>query len=182
MDAASRMSDRRAVFFDRDGTLMEEVQYCSDPAHVHVFPGVPDALRELKAAGFATIVISNQAGIGRGLFTEAQYHAVQEEFLRQAGEGLIDATYYCTDPPGVPSSRRKPEPGMVLEAAAHYSIDLARSFFIGDKGVDIECGRRAGTRTIQVLTGYGASQPSPADYVAPDVVEAVRLVLKETAT
>lgn len=172
------MSGRRAVFFDRDGTLMEEVQYCSDPAGVHVFPGVPDALRKLKAAGFATFVISNQSGIGRGMFTEAQYHAVQNEFLRQAGEGSIDATYFCADPPGVPSSRRKPEPGMVLEAASDYAIDLARSFFIGDKSVDIECGRRAGTRTIQVLTGYGAGQPCQADFVAPDVVEAVRLVLE----
>ena len=171
------MSGRRAVFFDRDGTLMEEVQYCSDPANVHVYPGVPEALRKLRAAGFAIFVITNQAGIGRGLFTETQYHAVQDEFLRQAGEELIDATYFCADPPGVMSSRRKPEPGMVLEAAAEHSIDLTQSFFIGDKSVDVECGRRAGTRTIQVLTGYGASQPSQADYVAPDVVEAIRLVL-----
>ena len=171
------MSGRRAVFFDRDGTLMEEVQYCGDPAKVHVFPGVPEALRKLKAAGFAVIVISNQSGIGRGLFTEAQYHAVQEEFLRQAGQGTIDAAYFCADPPGVPSSRRKPEPWMVLEAAADHAIDLARSFFVGDKSADIECGRRAGTRTIQVLTGYGAGQRCEADYVAPDVVHAVRLVL-----
>ena len=105
---------------------------------------------------------------------------MQEEFLRQVGEGLIDATYYCADLPGIPFSRRKPEPGMVLEAAAERSIDLGRSFFIGDKSLDIECGRRAGTRTIQVLTGYGAEQPCGADFVAPDVVEAVRLVL-ETA-
>lgn len=172
------MTGRRAVFFDRDGTLMEEVQYCSDPANVHVFRGVTDALRKLKAAGFATFVISNQSGIGRGMFTAAEYHAVQNEFLRQAGEGLIDASYFCADVPGVPSSRRKPEPGMVLEAAAAHSIDLTRSFFVGDKSVDIECGRRAGTRTIQVLTGYGASQPCQADYVAPDVVEAVSLVLE----
>lgn len=156
---------------------MEEVQYCSDPAKVRVFPGVPDALRSLRAADFAIFVITNQAGIGRGLFTEAQYHAVQAEFLRQAGEGLIDATYFCADPPGMPSPRRKPEPGMVLEAAADYSIDLGRSFFIGDKSLDIECGRRAGTQTIQVLTGYGASQPCEADYMAPDVVQAVGLVL-----
>jgi len=174
------MSGRRAVFFDRDGTLMEEVKYCCDPADVHVYPGVTGALRKLKAAGFAVIVITNQAGIGRGYFTEAQYLAVQEEFQRQVGEGLIDATYYCADPPGVPSSRRKPEPGMVLEAAAEHSLDLAQSFFIGDKSVDVECGRRAGTRTIQVLTGYGAEQPCDADFVARDAVEAVQLVL-ETA-
>ncbi len=172
---------RRAVFFDRDGTLMEEVQYCSDPAKVHVFPGVPAALRQLKDAGFAIFVVSNQSGIGRGYFSEAQYRAVQSEFLRQAGEGSIDATYYCADAPGVPSQRRKPEPGMVLEAAAEHGIDLARSFFIGDKSVDLECGRRAGTRTIQVRTGYGAEQAGNADFIATDAVEAVRLVLENSA-
>jgi len=172
------MSGRQAVFFDRDGTLMKEVQYCSDPANVHVFAGVPEALRQLKDAGFVVIVISNQAGIGRSIFTEAQYHAVQEEFLRQVGDGLIDATYYCPDAPGVPSTRRKPEPGMVLEAAADYGIDLGRSFFIGDKSLDVECGRRAGTRTVQVLTGYGAGQPAQADYTVPDAIHAVRLVLE----
>jgi len=172
------MSGRRAVFFDRDGTLMEEVQYCSDPAQVRVYPGVPEALRQLKAAGWAAIVITNQAGIGRGYFSEAQYRAVAEEFLRQAGGGLIEATYFCADAPGTPSVRRKPEPGMLLEAAADHGIDLGRSFFIGDKRVDIECGRRAGTRTIQVLTGYGAEQPGEADFVVRDAVEAVRLVLE----
>ena len=171
------MTGRRAVFFDRDGTLMEDVDYCSDPAQVRVFAGVPDALSRLKAAGFAIIVISNQSGIGRGFFSEAQYHAVQDEFLRQVGNGLIDAAYFCADPPGVLSTRRKPAPGMVLEAATDYAIDLARSFFVGDKRVDIECGRRAGTRTIQVLTGYGAAQSCEADWVSRDVVEAIDLVL-----
>ena len=85
------MSRVRAVFFDRDGTLMEEVHYCGDPARVRVFPGVPEALRKLKAAGFRAFVITNQSGIARGLITEAQYHTVQEELLRQIGAGLIDA-------------------------------------------------------------------------------------------
>jgi D-glycero-D-manno-heptose 1,7-bisphosphate phosphatase len=169
----------RAVFFDRDGTLMEEVHYCSDPALVRVYPGIPEALRKLKSAGFLTIVITNQAGIGRGLFTEAQYHAVQEEFLRQLGPGAIDASYFCPDAPGAPSTRRKPEPGMVLEAAARFRIDLANSYFIGDKASDIECGRRAGTRTILVLTGYGAEVRCPADFTARDVLEAVEVLIRQ---
>jgi D-glycero-D-manno-heptose 1,7-bisphosphate phosphatase len=103
-----------AVFFDRDGTLMEEVHYCSDPALVRVYPGAPEALRKLKAAGFRAFVVTNQSGIGRGLFTEAQYHTVHNEFLRQLGPGSIDASYFCADVPGAPSTRRKPEPGMVL--------------------------------------------------------------------
>jgi D-glycero-D-manno-heptose 1,7-bisphosphate phosphatase len=123
------------------------------------------------------IVITNQSGIGRGWFTEAAYQAVEAEFLRQVGEGLIDASYFCSDAPGMPSGRRKPQPGMVLEAAADFDIDLAQSFFIGDKAADIECGRRAGTRTILVLTGYGAAQDCRPDYTARNVVEAVEIVL-----
>jgi D-glycero-D-manno-heptose 1,7-bisphosphate phosphatase len=175
------MSRARAVFFDRDGTLMEEVHYCGDPARVRVFPGVPEALRKLKQAGFRTFVVTNQSGIGRGLITEAQYHAVEAELLRQIGTGVIDATYFCADPPAAPSTRRKPEPGMVLEAAAAYDIDLARSYFIGDKSDDMECGHRAGTRTILVLTGYGAQQDCRPDFTARDVTEAVEIVLRTSA-
>jgi D-glycero-D-manno-heptose 1,7-bisphosphate phosphatase len=158
------MSRRRAVFFDRDGTLMHDANYCGDPAMVRVYPGVSEALRKLKEAGFATVIVSNQSGIGRGLITEAQYHAVQGEFLRQAGEGLIDASYFCPDPPGVPSARRKPAPGMLLEAARDLGLDLAQSWLVGDKSADIECGRRAGARTILVLTGYGAEQNCQPDF------------------
>ena len=171
------MSRARAVFFDRDGTLMEEVHYCGDPARVRVFPGVPEALRNLKEAGLLTFIITNQSGIARGLITEAQYHAVQRELLRQIGAGVIDATYFCADPPSVPSTRRKPEPGMVLEAAAAYDIDLSRSYFIGDKSADIECGRRAGTRTILVMTGYPVEPHSRPDFTAHEVAEAVEIVL-----
>ncbi|MGB7761690.1 MAG: HAD family hydrolase [Bryobacteraceae bacterium] len=172
------MSRRRAVFFDRDGTLMEEVEYCGNPAQVKVIAGVPEALQELKNAGFLAIIVSNQSGIGRGLFTEAQYTAVQQELLRQIGMHRIDASYFCPDAPGVPSLRRKPAPGMLLEAAAELEIDLAASFVVGDKASDIECGRRAGTRTILVRTGYGASQKCDPDLIANDVADAVRWVLK----
>jgi len=176
------MSRARAVFFDRDGTLMEEVHYCGDPASVRVFSGVPEALRKLKEAGLLTFVITNQSGIARGLITEAQYHAVQDELMRQIGAGLIDATYFCADPPDAPSTRRKPEPGMVLEAAAAYDIDLPRSYFIGDKSADIECGQRAGTRTILVLTGYPAEPDSHPDFTAHDIAEAVQIVLSPHST
>ena len=79
------MSGTRAVFLDRDGTLMEEVDYCRDPAKIRVYPGVPEALRKIKEAGWRTFIVTNQSGIGRGLMTEAQYRAVQEELLRQLG-------------------------------------------------------------------------------------------------
>jgi len=171
------MSGRAAVFFDRDGTLMEDVHYCGDPAQVRLYEGVSEALVKLKDAGFRLFVITNQSGIGRGLITDEQYQAVQREFLRQLGEDLIDASYYCPDAPGLSSKRRKPEPGMVLEAAAEHGIDLSASLFVGDKRADIECGRRAGTRTIQVQTGYGAEQECGADYTVKDVVEAVKIIL-----
>ena len=172
------MSGARAVFLDRDGTLMEEADYCRDPAKVRVYPGVPEALRKIKEAGWRTFIVTNQSGIGRGLMTETQYRAVQDELLRQLGAGAIDAVYFCPDPPGVPSTRRKPAPGMVWEAAAAYDIDLSRSYFIGDKSADIECGQRAGARTILVLTGYGKQQRCRPDFIAPDLTQAVAFVLQ----
>jgi D-glycero-D-manno-heptose 1,7-bisphosphate phosphatase len=170
------MSGARAVFFDRDGVLMEEVHYCADPARVKAYPGAGEALRRIRAAGFRTFIITNQSGIGRGLITEAQYHAVQDELLRQIGPGLIDAAYFCADPPEAPSFRRKPQPGMVLEAAAEYGLDLSRSFFVGDKSSDIECGRRAGTQTILVLTGYGEHESCTPGFTARNLPEAADIV------
>jgi D-glycero-D-manno-heptose 1,7-bisphosphate phosphatase len=166
-----------AVFFDRDGTLMHEAHYPKDPAQVHVFPGVPDALRRLRAAGYLIIVISNQSGIGRGLLTLDDYHAVHAEFLRQVGPGLIDATYFCPHDPAESCDCRKPQPAMVLQAAREHSIDLAASWFVGDREADMECGRRAGTRTILVHTGYGAGQTCAADYICAGAVAAAEVIL-----
>src|SRR4029077_2929478 len=103
-----------AVFIDRDGTIMEDCVYCSDPKNVKIFSGVPEALRRLKSNGFKLIIVTNQSGIGRGLITLEQYRAVQEDVLRQLGDGLIDATYFCPDAPGQHSTHRKPAPGMVI--------------------------------------------------------------------
>ena len=166
-----------AVFFDRDGTLMEEVYYCGDPTKVRVYAGVSAGLRRLREAGFRTFIVSNQAGIGRGLITEQQYRAVEAALIAQIGEGLIDASYFCPDVPGTPSTRRKPEPGMLFEAAAEYDIDLAGSYTVGDKAADVECGRRAGTKTILVLTGYGSDQDCQPDFRVRDAVQAIETVL-----
>jgi D-glycero-D-manno-heptose 1,7-bisphosphate phosphatase len=168
---------RRAVFFDRDGTLMEDVHYCGDPRQVRVYAGVSAGLRRLREAGFRTFIVSNQSGIGRGLITEAQYRAVQEELLSRIGSGLIDASYFCPDAPGTASSRRKPEPGMLFEAAAEWDIDLAGSYTVGDKAADVECGKRAGTKTILVLTGYGREQDCQPDFRADGVAQAMETVL-----
>ncbi len=173
-----------ALFLDRDGTLMEEVNYCHDPKQVKVFPGAAEALAKAKAAGFRTIVVTNQAGVSRGRITEEQLREVQEEFLRQLGPGLIDACYVCTDHPDSPSPRRKPEPGMLLEAAADHQLDLKKSWCIGDKASDIESGRRAGVRTVLVRTGYGSTPEhacADAHFTVRDIVAAIQLILDEIA-
>lgn len=168
-----------AVFLDRDGTLMREVNYCSDPKQVEIFHGVPEALGRLKAAGYKLIVISNQAGIGRGYFTEAQYRLVEAEVARAILPATFDAIYFCPDRPDLATDRRKPAPGMVLEAQRDHDLDLARSFFIGDKAIDIECGRNAGVRTILVKTGYGAREENAAgaNWVAEDLCAAAEIIL-----
>ena len=89
-----------AVFIDRDGTIMEDTDYCSHPKEVRILPDVLEALRRLKSRGFKLIIITNQSGIGRGLLTLDQYRAVESEVSRQLGDGLVDATYYCPDAPG----------------------------------------------------------------------------------
>jgi D-glycero-D-manno-heptose 1,7-bisphosphate phosphatase len=167
-----------AIFLDRDGTLMREVNYCSDPKQVEIFPGVPAALLKLKGAGYKLIVISNQAGIGRGYFTEAQYRLVEAEVARAILPATLDAVYFCPDRPDLATDRRKPAPGMVFEAERDHDIDLARSFFIGDKAIDIACGRNAGLQTILVKTGYGAEETHAApNWIAEDFSAATDIIL-----
>lgn len=169
---------RPAVFLDRDGTLMEDTGYVSDPAHVRVFDGVREALGELKARSFLTIIVTNQSGIGRGYFTRADFDAVHARFLELLGPGLIDATYMCDDHPDSATGRRKPGPGMLLEAARDLGIDLARSWMIGDREADVEAGLRAGTRSILVRTGEGAAiKTSSAMCIAGAFAEAARFIL-----
>jgi D-glycero-D-manno-heptose 1,7-bisphosphate phosphatase len=169
-----------AVFIDRDGTIIEDADYCSQPKQVKVFPGVPQALRRLISNGFKLIVITNQSGIGRGFFTVDEYRSVESEVSRQLGHGLIAATYFCPDVPGQISSHRKPSPGMILQAKRDHQIDLTRSFFIGDKEIDVECGRNAGVRTIRVQTGFDRDiAGSAADWTAKDFSAAARIILDE---
>jgi D-glycero-D-manno-heptose 1,7-bisphosphate phosphatase len=170
-----------AVFIDRDGTIMHDADYCSDPKQVQIFDCAPAALRRLKNAGYKIIVITNQSGIGRGFFSEKQYRAVEAEVSRQLGGGLIDATYFCPDAPGRPSKCRKPAPGMVLEAARDHNVDLSRSFLIGDKEIDAECAHNAGARAIRVRTGFDKmTDGSCADWVAEDLPAAAEIILKAT--
>ena len=167
-----------AVFVDRDGTIMEDTDYCSHPKDVRIFPGVVDALRRLKSRGFKLIIVTNQSGIGRGMFTIDQYRAVEAEVLRQLGDDLIDATYYCPDAPGQESNCRKPAPGMIVEAARDHPLDLSRSFLIGDKEIDVECAHNAGVRAIRVRTGIQRDVTgTKADWSVDDMPAAVQVIL-----
>jgi len=170
----------RAVFFDRDGTLMEEVHYCNDPAKVRAEPLAVASLQRLHKAGWLNIVITNQSGLASGKILPSQYEAVEAELGRQL-EGLLDATYFCPDPSHSPTPRRKPGTGMIEEAARDYQIDLSQSWMVGDKNIDIECGRAAGCSTILVLTGYGKDfRDCGADFVVRDTSEAVELILTKS--
>ena len=167
-----------AVFLDRDGTIMRDVDYCGDPKNVELLSGVAKALRQLKRLGYKLIVITNQSGIGRGLFNEQQYRAVEAELTRQIGTDVIDASYFCPHLPDAGCKCRKPSPEMVLQAAREHNVDLGRSFFIGDKQSDVECGRSAEVKTILVRTGYGRNtNEKHADFVVNDLNEAVDLIL-----
>lgn len=168
-----------AVFLDRDGTLMEEVGYCANPLEVRSFSRALGSLSRLHDAGFLNIIITNQSGIGRGLFSLADFEAVHTEFILQVGPRNIDATYFCADHPDQPTLRRKPGIGMIEEAVRDWNIDLSRSWMIGDKAIDIECGKSAGLRTILVETGYGAEQVCQPTKRARDIATAVDWIVIE---
>mgnify|MGYP001792435827 CR=1 FL=1 len=153
-------------------------QYLSTSRLEHHLTGVAEALRKLKDRGYKLIVITNQSGIGRGYFTEKQYRAVEAEFSRQIGHALIDATYFCPHLPNDGCKCRKPSPEMIFAAAQDHDVDLARSFLIGDKKSDMECGHNAGVKTILVRTGYGKeTDERSADCVARDLEDAANAIL-----
>jgi D,D-heptose 1,7-bisphosphate phosphatase len=164
----------RAVFLDRDGTLIAEKHYLHRPEDVEVFPGAGPALRRLAEAGFKLIVVTNQSGIGRGYFTLADAERVNERVAREfAGAGVhFEQTYIAPEAPDQPSRGRKPSPQFLFDARDQLHLDLGQSFMVGDKLIDLECGWNAGVkRSILVRTGYGAEleRESP-EKLAPAVV------------
>jgi D-glycero-D-manno-heptose 1,7-bisphosphate phosphatase len=161
------MSRRHAVFLDRDGVLIRDVDHLTAASQIEILPGVPDALRRLRDAGWTLVVATNQSVVARGLVTEdglREIHSVLEDQLRAHGAGL-DAIYYCPHHPEGAVTRyrvvcdcRKPEPGLLVRAAKDLGIDLAASVMVGDTAADIEAGRRVGCRTVLI----GASGPHVA--------------------
>ena len=185
----------RAVFLDRDGTINKEVHHLSHVDQVHLLPNAAEAIKWLNEAGFKVVVITNQSVIARGIISEetlAEIHEVMIEKLAAQG-ARVDAVYYCPHHPtagdgplSISCDCRKPQPGMLLQAAAELNIALEHSFMVGDALSDLASGHAAGCRTALVRTGHGAKAEKQLnthsiqpDYVAPDLLDAVRWILRQ---
>lgn len=184
----------RAVFLDRDGTLIEQVHHLVDPSKVRLIPGAAHAIRRVQEHGFKVFVITNQSVIGRGLLDEPGLDRVHAEMNRQLAEfdALVDGIYFCPVAPRASGQRtiehpdRKPGPGMLLRAATEHNLDLTRSWMVGDMISDLLAGRNAGVRgTIGVKTGYGGgldpSEPAMDAHVE-DLPAAIDYILLATNT
>lgn len=178
----------RAIFLDRDGTLNVDKNYLSNPAELIIIPGTSAALRRLMQAGYRLFIVTNQSGIGRGYYTLADMHAVNEKLCAElARDGIhFEKIYFAPEAPEEPSRGRKPSPQFLFDARDEFGVDLAQSYMIGDKVIDLECGWNAGVKkSILVRTGYGAkvelSNPALISraMVADDIAAAAEMILKD---
>jgi histidinol-phosphate phosphatase family protein len=184
----------RAVFLDRDGTMIEDVGYLDRLQRLKLFPYTVDAIRLLNRAGFKIVVVTSQAGIANGVVTEAFVKEAHDEITQRAAAGgaRIDAFYYCPHSPTAVVDKyrtecdcRKPKPGMIHSAQRDLSLDLGRSFCVGDRWRDMEMGQAAGVTGILVETGYGATEARrrPANIapvtVVADLIEATTWMLRQ---
>ena len=185
----------RAVFVDRDGTMIEDVGYLDRLERLKLFPYTLDAVRLLNRAGYKVVVVTSQNGVAQGMLTEeflSEAHAHVSQLCQAAG-AKIEGYYYCPHSTHAAVERyrtdcdcRKPKPGMILAAARDHALDLSQSFVIGDRWRDIEMGLNAGTRALLVKTGYGRSEalrrPSniPPVPVAATLIEATSWILRNT--
>ncbi len=180
---------KRAVFLDRDGTIIEEKNYLHRVEEVEIFPRAAAALAELCRAGFKLFMVSNQAGVGRGYFTLADVEKVNQHILRELerDEVRFEKLYMAPEAPNTPSRGRKPSPQFLLDARDEFGVDLAQSYMIGDKLIDLECGWNAGVKKcLLVRTGYGAELERDsagklaAAVVVDDLPAAAQWIMKQT--
>ena len=178
------MSGHPTVFLDRDGTLIVERAYLDDPGGVALVEGAADAIRRLKAAGFKVVVVTNQSGIARGLYSLEDYHAVARRLdsVLAHEDAPPDATYYCPHHPDHtgPCDCRKPDTGMHRRADARFGVDFSRSYYVGDKASDVLPASELGGQGILVRTGYGDEQADAvpeSTWVVADVAEAADRIL-----
>ena len=183
---------RRAVFLDRDGVINEEVEYLSSPDRLRLIPGAAQAIQLLNQMSIPTIVVTNQSGVARGYYPEAQVHVIHRALsdLLAADGAVVDRYYYCPHHPTegtgayrVECNCRKPKPGMLLQASEEFNLDLTGCYVVGDNALDIEAGQRVGAQSILVLTGYGEalwrswSASFMPDHVASDLGDAVKWIV-----
>lgn len=164
------------ILLDRDGTIIKDKHYLSDPDDIELLPGVVLGLLRLKALGCRLAVVSNQSGVGRGYFSTEDVERCNARLAELlAAEGVrLDAVYFCPHDPDAACECRKPAPGMGWQACEEFGLPPNRTFVIGDKPCDVDLGARLGARSVLVSTGYGAealSSCSP-DFAASDLVEA----------
>jgi len=184
---------QKAVFIDRDGTLNEEMGYINHISRFRLFPFVPEALKVLKECGYKLIVVTNQAGIARGYFSEQLLKEVHKFMHKSLAESSIevDAVYYCPHHPDAEIEMykkdcrcRKPKPGMIEKAKEEFDINLSSSFMVGDRWKDVEFGRQLELKTIMVLTGYGKGEytyqrstwPGSPDHICENLLEAAKFI------
>lgn len=185
----------KAVFFDRDGTVTEEVGYLTDLSKLRLIPGAGPAIRKLNRAGFKVVLVTNQSGVARGYFPESlvrEAHGLLGQMLEKDGARL-DGIYYCPHHPTAGNSKytvdcdcRKPGTGLLDRAARDLDIDIAGSYVVGDKWSDIELAQKAGARAVLVGTGFGPDDPGnkrpgllkDPDHSARNITEAVEWILK----
>ncbi len=171
------------ILLDRDGTLIEDRHYLHDPDQVVLVPGAVEGLKELVRAGCRLVVLTNQSGIGRGLFDEAAMHAVHDRLKALlADHGLVlDGIFFCPHAPEQACDCRKPLPGLFAQAQAALGVDPARACVIGDKACDVDLGLAVGAASLLVRTGHGAAEPQAvtarAHAVVADLAEAARWIL-----
>jgi D-glycero-D-manno-heptose 1,7-bisphosphate phosphatase len=169
-----------AIFLDRDGTLIEEVNFLHRVEDLQFFSYTDEAVKLLKAKGFLVIVVTNQSGIARRIFPESAMHEIHRTIQKNLSEP-IDAFYFCPHLPNEGCRCRKPNLGMIENACADFPIDLKNSWVIGDKVLDVELGRNANLQTVLVLTGYGKSHAEELkrlpDFTATNLIEAVQHIV-----
>jgi D-glycero-D-manno-heptose 1,7-bisphosphate phosphatase len=165
----------RAIFLDRDGTIIEEKDYLRLPEQVVILPGAAVGLNRLQKAGFKLFIVSNQSGVGRGYFTMADVERVNQHLARELAKAGVrfEKFYIAPEAPGVPSRGRKPSPQFLFDARDEFGIDLMASYLVGDKLIDLECGWNAGLKQcLLVRTGYGAQ----VERESPDRLARARVV------
>lgn len=171
------------MFFDRDDTIIYNVPYNGDPAKVRLIPGVVECLEKLRKAGFELFIASNQSGVGRGLITKDQVKAVNDEMVRQLGKPFFKKIYSCYSAPEDPyADRRKPSPLMLFEARDEFGVDLEKSFMVGDRLADVECGLNAGCHTVLLKVHQNEETENAekkAHFTANNLAEAVDWILEQ---